>query len=62
MYDAQKIKILCVKLRHEMVKSENSRVRWIAEAFNKSGLNPWGDDTGSLKHLNLLKDVGMSMA
>jgi len=51
-----------VEKAYDQIKSENIRKRWIAEAFNKCGLNPWGDDTCFLKHLDQLNEIGMYKA
>jgi len=47
---------------YDKINNENIRKRWIAQAFDKCGLNPWGDDTCSLKHLDQLNEIDMYKA
>ena len=51
-----------VEKAYDEINSDNIRIRWIAESFNKCGLNPWGDDTCFLKHLDKLNESGMYKA
>jgi len=43
-----------VEKEYDDINSENIKKHWIAELFNKCGLNPLGDDTYFLKHLDQL--------
>ena len=51
-----------VEKAHDDINSENIKKRQIAESFNEHGLNPWGDDTCFLKHLDQLNESGMHKA
>lgn len=51
-----------VEKAYEDINNENIKRRRIAESFNKCGLNPWGDDSSFLKHLDQLKESGMYKA
>jgi len=51
-----------VEKAYDKINNENIRKRWIAQAFDKCGLNPWGDDTCFLKHLDQLNEIGMYKA
>ena len=51
-----------VEKAYEDINNENIKKRWIAESFNKCGLNPWGDDSCFLKHLDQVNESGMYKA
>jgi len=51
-----------VEKAYDDINSDNIRIRSIAESFNKCALNPWGDDTCFLKHLDKLNESGMYKA
>ena len=48
-----------IEKAYSIINNENIKRRWIAESFNKYGLNPWGDDDCFLKHLDQLNESGM---
>ena len=51
-----------IESAYDLINNENIRRRWISQAFDKCGLNPWGDDTCFLKHLDELNEIGMYKA
>ena len=51
-----------VEKAHEKINIENIKKQWMAESFNKCGLNPWGDDICFLKHLDELSETSMYKA
>ena len=51
-----------VENAYQNINAENVKKRWIAESFDRCGLNPWNGDQQFRKHLGKLSESGVCAA